>query len=142
MELFKANDNLTSICIDIHYVRKEKVLSYSKPHTCTGEHLGNVTKQMRDLNAIPAGTANENPILDTSKFGVEVRDGHIRSFNAMSYLILYVLQKTGWIISRFKSKYWQQYHMFGIMLQKVCIRRVNSEMNMMTNNGRKHPVKR
>ena len=37
--------------------------------------LARVTKRLKDVNGLPIGLANENPILDTRMYKVEYLDG-------------------------------------------------------------------
>ena len=41
-----------------------------------GPEFAKVTKQLKDKDGLPIGTANDNPILDTRMYEVEYPDGH------------------------------------------------------------------
>ena len=47
--------------------------------------LARVTKQLKDTNGIPIGTADQNPLLDTCMYEVEFADGEKASL-AANYL--------------------------------------------------------
>ena len=45
-------------------------------HDGEGPEFAKVTKQLGDANALPLGTVNDNPVLDTHLYEVEYLDGH------------------------------------------------------------------
>ena len=60
------------------YLNMELVL----PRDGEGPEFARVTKRLRDANGIPIGTANNNPILDSSIYEVDYADGYKASLTA------------------------------------------------------------
>ena len=57
----EADDDHTPEVFDDTYVNME----ISLPRDWEGPQFAKVTKRLRDVNGLPIGTANDNPILDT-----------------------------------------------------------------------------
>ena len=64
--------------MDYTYMNMEVAL----PQDTEGPDFARVTKRLKDINGLPIGTANENPILDTIVYEVEYVDGHKASLTA------------------------------------------------------------
>jgi Reverse transcriptase (RNA-dependent DNA polymerase). len=71
-------DDFTPEVIEDTYMDMEIAL----PRDSEGPQYARVTKQLRDANGIPIGTANDNPILDTRMYEVEYLDGYMASLAA------------------------------------------------------------
>ena len=78
-EVPEADQQFTPDIFNDRYLNTELALPHRDEAT---PQYAKVTKRLRDINGIPIGTAENNPILDTRMYKVEFMDGTKQSLSA------------------------------------------------------------
>ena len=77
----KLNDTDETFTPDVYNTYQNMELAIPQGDSLE-PRLARVTKQLKDVNGLPIGLANENPILDTRMYEVEYLDGEWMSLAA------------------------------------------------------------